>query len=166
MYKSFHLQSIIPESFQHHYDTVDKPLAEFAGPVAYQQPLDELDAVNEQPVGISRYTTEPWPVVLNHPRITSEIFDQCQFGQRNSKGHVKKPTELVASDADLRYYFQDLWCGICPKPCTGIHVEQTGHGDYKDLIWPWAFARRLVWGIVRLMKRKHWKQGRQGNNYH
>ena len=34
---------------------------------------------------------------------------------------------------------------------------------YRARIWPWAFARRMAWGIVRLMKHKHWKPQRQGH---
>ena len=45
--------------------------------------------------------------VLEHPRRRSVSFDQCQLGQRTTTGEsVKKPTELVASDDDLIYYFK------------------------------------------------------------
>ena len=62
------------ETFQHNYGTVDKPLAKFVGLVVYKQLLDELDFVNEQLIGGSLYETEPWPAVLQHPRVTSENF--------------------------------------------------------------------------------------------
>ena len=42
-------------TWQHNYDTVDKPLAKFAGEVAQEQFADELDFVNEQPVGSTLY---------------------------------------------------------------------------------------------------------------
>ena len=112
--------SLHPETFQHNYDTDDAPLAKFAGQVAYEQLVDDLDVVNEQPTGSSLCETEPWPAVLQHPRVTSEKFDQCQLGQRNSKGeHVKKPAELVASGSDLLCYVRGLKCGKFRKRCNG-----------------------------------------------
>ena len=77
-----------PETWQRNHDTVDGPLAQFAGQVAYHQLQDDLDFVNEQPVGSTLYLTELWPAVLKHPRVVSEKFDQCQLGQRNSKGRA------------------------------------------------------------------------------
>ena len=44
---------LYPETWKRNLDTVDGPLAQFAGQVAHQQLLDELDFVNEQPVGSS-----------------------------------------------------------------------------------------------------------------
>ena len=82
---------IRPETVQHNDDTVDKLLAQFAGQVVYAQLLDELDFVNEQPIGSYLYQVDPWPEVLKDPRVSSTRFDQCQLGQRNSQGqHVKK----------------------------------------------------------------------------
>ena len=50
--------------------------------------------------------------------------------------HVKKPTELVAPDWGLVYYFQDLKCGRFPKRCIGAHAQRTGqgygHGPLRD----------------------------------
>mgnify|MGYP007015860874 CR=1 FL=1 len=92
-----------------------------------------------------------------HPRVSSVRFDQCQLGQKNSDGlPVKKPTELVHSDGNLVYYFQDLRCGRFPKRCNGKHAQLTGKEAHAARIWPWDLARRLAWGIVRMMKRKHW----------
>ena len=114
--------------------------------MAEAQLADELDFVNEQPVGSSLYLIDPWPAVLKHPRVTSEKFDQCQLGQKNSKGQpVRKPTELVASDFDLVYYFQRLKCGRSPKRCDGVHAELTGREAFRARIWPWGFAKRLAW---------------------
>merc|ERR1712155_70424 len=109
-------------TWQHNYDTVDKPLARFSGEVAQEQLADELDFVNEQPVGSTLYEVEPWPQVLEHPKVIGESFDQCQLGQKNSNGDpVKKPTQLVASDSDLVYYFSNLRCGRFPNRCNGNH---------------------------------------------
>ena len=147
-----------PETYERHLTTVDGPLAKFAGEVALEQLADELDFVNEQPTGSYLYEVDPWPSVLKDPRVCSTIFDQCQLGQCNSRGqHVKKSTQLVASHDDLLYYFHGLKCGRFPKQCKGVHAALTGQEAYKARIWPWAFARRMAWGIVRLMKRKHWK---------
>ena len=52
-----------PDTWKHNYDTVDKPLACFAGQVAQEQLQDGLDFVNEQPVGSSMYQETPWPTV-------------------------------------------------------------------------------------------------------
>ena len=103
-------------TWQHHYDTVDKPLAKFVGQVAQEQLSDGLDFINEQPTGSMLYQESPWPAVLQHPRVSSTKFDQCQLGQKNSEGlPVKKPTELVHSDDNLAYYFRGLTCGRIPK---------------------------------------------------
>ena len=72
------------DTWQHHYDTVDKPLAKFSGEVAYEQLMDELDFVNEQPTGSDLYEVQPWPKVLKLPGVISETFDQCQLGHKNS----------------------------------------------------------------------------------
>ena len=69
-------------TWQHNYDTVDKPLAKFAGGVAQEQLADNLEFVNEQPVGSKLYDVKPWPEVLKHPRVEGEKFDQCQLGQK------------------------------------------------------------------------------------
>ena len=68
-------------TWKYNYDTVDGPLARFAGQVAHGQLLDGLDFVNEQPTGSSMYREPPWPTVLKHPRVSSVGFDQCQLGQ-------------------------------------------------------------------------------------
>ena len=73
------------DTWQQHYESVDKPLAQFCGQVALEQLEDEYDFVNEQPVGSSLYQETPWPQVLKHPRRRSVIFDQCQLGQRTTK---------------------------------------------------------------------------------
>ena len=100
-----------PDTWKHHYDSVDKPLARFAGQVAVEQLHGQLDFVNEQQFGSSSYEVEPWPEVLNHPRISSVNCDQCQLGRRNSTGErVKQPMQLVASYTDLLYHFQWLGC--------------------------------------------------------
>ena len=107
---------------------------------------------------------EPWPRVCAHPRHFRISFDQCQLGQRNSKGQpVRKPTELRASDPDLLHYFQHLTCGRFPRLCNGHHEPLTGHEAYRARIWPWAFARRLAWGIIRLMRKKHWRPQHSGH---
>ena len=80
-----------PVTWQRHHDSVDRPLAQFAGYAAVEQLKDLLDFVNEQPVGSSLYQITPWPEVLDHPRVRSTRFDQCQLGQRSSKEEpVKK----------------------------------------------------------------------------
>ena len=85
---------INPATWQYNFDTVDGPLAQFTGEVALEQLAGNLDFVNEQPAGSYLYHIAPWPEVRRHPRVVSVIFDQCQLGQRNSKGqHVKKPIE-------------------------------------------------------------------------
>ena len=154
-----------PDTYEANLKTVDKPLAKFAGEVAWEQLQDELDYVNEQPVGSTMYTTvHPWPRVCSHPRHYRVSFDQCQLGQRNSRGQpVRKPTELRASEPDLIHYFQNLTCGRFPRLCQGHHEHLTGYEAYRARIWPWAFARRLSWGIVRLMRRKHWRPQHPGH---
>ena len=142
-------------TWQKNHDTVDKPLAHFAGMVAEAQLSDGLDFVNEQPVGSALYEVNPWPEILKHPRVSSINFDQCQLGQKNSNGiSVKKPTQLVHSDENLIYYFKGLTCGRFPKRGNGIHAPLTGKEAHAARIWPWDFARRLAWGIVHMMKRK------------
>ena len=92
-------------TYMRNLQTVDKPLAKFCADVTLEQFHDNLDYVNEQPVGSSMYEVVPWPKVCAHPRFCKETFDQCQLGQRNSKGQpVKKSTELRASDPDLLHY--------------------------------------------------------------
>ena len=45
------LNKVINHNTWHqNYDTIDKPLARFAGQVAEEQLMDGLDFVNEQPV--------------------------------------------------------------------------------------------------------------------
>ena len=81
----------------------------------------------------------------------------------NSHGDpAKKPTELIVSDDNLAYDFQDLKCGRFPKICNGNNAERTGREAYAARIWPWDFARRLAWGIVRMMKRKYWRYNHPG----
>ena len=145
-------------TYTRNLQTVDKPLAKFCAEVALAQLHGNLDYANEQPTGSSMYeTVEPWPKVCAHPRFCKEICEPCQLGQRNSKGQlVKKSTELRASDPDLLHYFKGLKCGRFPKLCNGIHAELTGHESYRARIWPWALARRRVWGIVRLMRDTYW----------
>ena len=107
-------------TWQRNYDTVDKPLAKFAGGAAQAQLADFRGFVNEQLVGSKLYDVKPWPEVLKHPRVESEKFEQCQLGQKNSNGDpVMKPTELVVSDLDLVYYFMNLKCGRFPSRCSG-----------------------------------------------
>ena len=91
---------------------------------------------------------------LQHPHCTLVNFDQCQLGPKNSHGDPgKKPTQLVPSDGDLVYDFKDLKCGRCPSRCNGTHAPLTGREVYAARLWPWDFANRLAWGVVRLMKR-------------
>ena len=147
------------ETWRHNYEPVDKPLAQFCGQVALGQLEDSYDVANEQLVGSSLYQENPWPKVLEHPRRRSVSFDQCQLGQRTTTGEsVKKPTELVASDDDLIYHFKGLKCGTFPKRCDGRHVQLTGKEAFDARVWPWDFARRMSWGIIRLLKRKYWKR--------
>ena len=116
---------------------VGNPLAKFCVEVALEQLHDNLDYVNEQPVGSSMYEVVPWPKACAHPRFYKEAFDQCQLGQRNLGGQpVKKSTELRASDPDLLHYFKGLKCGRFPKQCNGVHVELTCHETYTARIWP------------------------------
>ena len=42
-------------TWQRNHDTVDKPLAKFAGEVAQEQLADNIDFVNELPVGSNLY---------------------------------------------------------------------------------------------------------------
>ena len=64
----------------------------------------------------------------------------------------------MASDDDLIYYFHGLRCGALPKRCNGKHVHLTGKEASEARVWPWDFARRMSWGIVRLLKRKYWQE--------
>ena len=57
-------------TWQKNYDTVDRPLAHFAGLVAEAQLLDGLDFINEQPVGSALYEVKPRPTVFE----TSQSF--------------------------------------------------------------------------------------------
>ena len=77
-----------PETYDHHLNTVDGPLAKFAGQVAFEQLSDNLGFVNEQPAGSYLYGVDPWPRVPEDPRVCSTTFDQCQLGQRNSQGSM------------------------------------------------------------------------------
>ena len=125
------------DTWEHNYKTVDKPLAQFAGDAAHAQLRDELDFVNEQPTGSSMYDEKPWPEVVNHPRTSQTIFDQCQFGQKNSNGEpVKNSTALLTSDTDLPYYFEGLTCGRFPKRCNGKHAHLTGREANVARKWP------------------------------
>ena len=63
-------------TWQHNYDTVDKPLATFAGEVAEEQLADNLGFVNDQTTGSSLYQVKPWPDVIKEPRVKSTNFDQ------------------------------------------------------------------------------------------
>ena len=142
-----HVNKVInPDTYDENYK-VDAVLACFVGRVAKAQLAGMLDFVEEQPTGSTLYQVQPWPEVMQHPRTVSVRFDQCQLGQRNSRGeHVKKPTELVASDRDLLHFFEGLKCGHFPKRCSGHHAPLTGTEAYRARIWPWDFAKRLAWG--------------------
>ena len=105
--------------------------------------------------------------LLTHPRSHSENSDQCQLGQPNSNGQlVRKPAQLVASDQQLMSFFKDLRCGKRPSRRNGRRAHLTGKEAHSVRTWPWIFAQRLVRGVVRLMKEKHWQrqQQRQRNN--
>ena len=66
----------------------------------------------------------------------------------------------MASDRDLIHFFEGLKCGHFPKRCNGNHDPLVGTEAYRARIWPWDFARRLAWGIMRLMKRHYWNHHR------
>ena len=85
-------------------------LGKFCGRVAKAQYADGRDWLNEQPAGSDLYKYDPWPEVLRHERTKSVIFDQCQLGAKDERTGqtIKKPTELVCSDADLIYYLEGL----------------------------------------------------------
>ena len=121
----------------------------------------ELKARLAQPESRAEYAFQ---ASANYQRkLRSVPVGAKEFEWRSSQ---KKPTQLVASDSDLVYYFRNLRCGRFPNRCSGNHSHLTGREAYAARIWPWEFARRLAWGVVRLMKRKHWQHQRQGGQVH
>ena len=63
-----------PDTYEHKLNTADGPLAKFAGQVAFEQLSDNLDFVNEQPTGSYLYGVEPWPKVLQDPRVFYQLL--------------------------------------------------------------------------------------------
>ena len=97
-----------PQTWNEHLDDALK-LGSFCGEVALAQYGDERDWLNEQPTNSDLYAYAPWPQVRQHPRTVIGRFHQCQTGARTQYGqHIKKSTDLWASDYDLIYYLDGL----------------------------------------------------------
>ena len=133
-------------------------LGSFCGHVALAQYGDKRDWLNEQPTSSDLYTYGPWPLVKQHPRTVVARFHQCQTGARTQDGqHIHKPTDLWASDYDLVYYLDGLVCGTLPNMCNGTHVHLHGENASAAQVWPWDMARRISWGVLRLLARRRWQ---------
>ena len=137
-------------------------LSNLCAEIADFQYRDDLDWIVEQPTRSDVYDTPAWKRIRMHSRTVIAICDQCQCGARNAAGeHTRKSSELWASDYDLVYYIDGLLCGQLPKMCNGIHSHLTGADAARSQVWPWLFAQRLAWGVMRLLERRRW----QGHNY-
>ena len=77
----------------------------------------------------------------------------------------KIPHTLLLADG-LVYYFKDLKCGRFPSRRNGKRVPLTGREVHAARIWPWDFAKRMAWGVVRLLKKKYWQPQRQNGEFH
>ena len=156
---SYMNRQIHPQSWKQRLDYALK-LGSFCGRVALAQYDDGRDWLNEQPTNSDLYDYEPWPRVRQHPRTVIGRFHQCQTGARTQDGqHINKSTDLWASDYDLIYYLDGLVCGSLPDICNGTHVHLHGEDAAAAQVWPWDMARRIAWGVLRLLSRRRWQTG-------
>ena len=143
------------ETWLKHYNE-DMPHVRFCGRAALHQ-LQKLRVFRlEHPFPSWITHGEPWPVVLNDPRVSARIIDQCMLGQvGKDKLPAKKPTMVAASDEELLKPFENL-------RCDGSHLHSqtwSGGGLSQLQEWTWNFAERIVTGTIALKqkRRKHLK---------
>ena len=124
-----------------------KPLARLAGDTALHQlqqhnPL--CDFLNEQPDPSRLYEVDPWPRVLNHPRVVSRVIDQCATGQKARHGphtgmYIRKRTRVVGSCDRAMETFNGYRCNGRHQ-----HVHATGQVAAEARLWTWMFASLVI----------------------
>ena len=135
------------QTWQQSYDQA-APHGRFCGTVAWVQLKSNRHFVAENPFPSKLFEESPWPYVLQHPKVSIGVLDQCATGLRGFDGLLaKKPTQLVASDPSLLEPFKDL-------RCSGCHQHSDTQGHTKQLQkWTNDFARRIIDGICLLKRR-------------
>ena len=124
-----------------------KPLAQLSGETAWhqlQQTRPRCDFLNEQPDPSYLYEVHPWPRVLNHPRVTSRVIDQCATGQKARHGqhtgkYIRKRTRVVGSCDTAMDTFNGYRCNGRHE-----HVHATGQVAAEARLWTWMFAALVI----------------------
>lgn len=143
------------------YDTWKKHLDEdyphiwFCGQVALVQIEHERYFFLENHWPTYLIQLAPWPEVQKHlikcPYNGFRIVDQCHLGRRGPHGlPAKKPTLVLSNGEEILDEFDNLRC----EGRHAVHDTAWGNGQlYKQQVWTWRFAERLVNGITKLVRR-------------
>jgi len=141
-------------NYQVNYDTWLKsyndavPHGRFCGKVALLMIEINRYFMNEQPDPSWLYHEYPWPRVLKHPSVQSELIHQCMTGQKGPNGlPAKKPTRFVSNSRLLLVPLETF-------KCDGQHQHDSleARGGEACKLWTWTLANAITDGII-LLKR-------------
>ena len=131
-------------SWEHSRET-SVPLGRLAGQVAEYQLRRKRHFISEHPQTTEMYHLDEWAYARNHPSLAWCVIHQCMTGLVDYKEphlHIKKATELWASDERLVAPLRRFWC-------DGSHEHERAKGEtaHRARLWTWQFASAIAAGI-------------------
>ena len=129
---------------RHHKE--DLPHLQYCGEVALKQMQKGRFFLREQPAGTRLDYINPWPKVLAHGSVITQLMDQCMTGKKDDAGMpVQKTTEWTANSPHLLWPMQRLACDR-----SHTHGHPTGKALEKTKVYTWMLCNTIVTGVQDL----------------